>query len=289
MAEPYEDLVNPALLKWAPLAAPLGETQLDTPICVVLGEADEIATMLTDYWETKKDEKGNQIPGFSGLSTTNGITLEVADEIRDIKFAVATTHSVYLALIQSSAAASLDRAELVLSEIRLTLEFLFDAKQQEPNAELENLHGAFAGAASQAAIALALEGYAGFASRNRGMLYEIEGFNVALIDEARTLADALREQSAIALRRTSADEQRQVLALRNRLLTLMLDRVTHVCRAARYLFRNHHDLARKFTSLHERKQRPATTTAPRSTTSAQPSPGRSHKASRTSASRITPS
>jgi len=106
-------------------------------------------------------------------------------------------------------------------------------------------------------MALAIEGYAALAGKYRDSLAKIQGFDVALLDEARPLAAALREQSAAALTRTNADTQRESLALRNRLLTLLTERVKRARRAASYVFRNHPDIVRKFTSAFERRQRSA--------------------------------
>jgi len=96
---------------------------------------------------------------------------------------------------------------------------------------------------------------AALATKYRDALTKLQGFDIALIDEARTLAAALRQQSAAALTRTNADTQREALALRNRLLTLLIERVKRVRRAAAYVFRNQPDIVRKFTSAFERRQR----------------------------------
>ena len=106
-------------------------------------------------------------------------------------------------------------------------------------------------------MALALEGYAELAGQHQDGLGQLAGFDVNLIEEARALAAALREQSAIALTRATPDAQRQALALRNRLLTLLADRVKRVRRAASYVFRSHPEITRKFTSVYERRQRSA--------------------------------
>jgi hypothetical protein len=161
-------------------------------------------------------------------------------------------------LVQGPTAAPLDRADFVLGEIRHSLEFLFDdGKQDDADVQLENLRTAFSPSASQDAMALALEGYAALAGKYRDALVKLEGFDVTLLDEARTLAAALRQQSAAALTHANADTQREALALRNRLLTLLVDRVKRVRRAAAYVFRNQPDIVRKFTSAFERKQRSA--------------------------------
>jgi hypothetical protein len=258
MDQTIKDEMDAALAKWTPLAATAEEAHPNAPLHVVLGESVDVASMLDHYWDPKTDAKGNKIPGFSGVVSTQMVTADLGNEIRELELAVAAAHSGYLVLVQGSAAAPLDRAEFVLAELRSTLEFLFDdGKQDDADVQLENLRTAFAGAASQDAIALALEGYAELASRNKDALAKIDGFDVGLIDEARAVANSLRQQSATALTHASIDEQREALALRNRLLTLLMDRVKRVRRAAAYVFRNFPDIARRFTSAYDRKQRSA--------------------------------
>jgi hypothetical protein len=258
MAQNIQDDITAALAKWAPLATDADEAHPGVPVHVVLGEAIDVASMLTHYWNPQTDSKGNKIPGFAGIASTQSITADTANEIRELQLAVAASHSDYLVLVQNSAAAPLDQAEFVLGEIRSTLEFLFDdGKQDDSDAQLENLRTTFADASSQDAIAMALDAYAELATRNKDAMAKLDGFDIAIIDEARTLAAALRQQSATALTHVTADQQRQALSLRNRLLTLLLDRVKRVRRAAQYVFRSFPDIVRKFTSTYERKQRAA--------------------------------
>jgi hypothetical protein len=247
-----------ALAKWTPLAAKAEEARAHAPIHVLLGEAVDVASMLAHYWEPTVEGKGKRVPGFSGVAANGLVTRELAEEIRELQLATAVAHSDYLVLVQRAAEAPLDRADFVLGEIRSTLEFVFDdGKDDDADRQLENLRAAFADSASQDAMALALEGYAELAGRHTAALETIEGFETGLIDEARTLAAALRQQSAAALTHTTLDEQRQALALRNRLLMLLLERVKRVRRAAGYLFRNFPAIARKFTSTYERRKRSA--------------------------------
>ena len=53
-----EEEANTALAKWAPLSATADEAHSNIPLHVVLGEAIDVATMLTHYWDPKTDAKG---------------------------------------------------------------------------------------------------------------------------------------------------------------------------------------------------------------------------------------
>jgi hypothetical protein len=106
-------------------------------------------------------------------------------------------------------------------------------------------------------MALALEGYSELARIHREALAKLDGFDVATIDEAFALASALRDQSAAALTRVNPDEQRRILGLRNRLLTMVIERVRRARRAAQYVFRGYPEVVKKFSSAHERRRRVA--------------------------------
>ena len=51
------------------------------------------------------------------------------------------------------------------------------------------------------------------------------------------VANRLREQSALKMSSDARDQQRQLLSLRNRLVTLLAEKVTSTRRAARFVFR----------------------------------------------------
>ncbi len=49
MAGTIQDETNAALLKWSPLAATADEAHPSAPVHVVLGEAIDVASLLTHY------------------------------------------------------------------------------------------------------------------------------------------------------------------------------------------------------------------------------------------------
>lgn len=72
------------------------------------------------------------------------------------------------------------------------------------------------------------------------------------------------------LARVSNDQQSAVLSQRNRLITLLLDRMQIIRRAARYIFRSHPRQARKFSSAYERTKRRASRRAQRKANAGSP-------------------
>ena len=73
-----EEQANAALIKWSPLANAADESRLTIPLHVALGEALDVATMLTHYWEPRTDTKGNTLP--EGLSKLQGFDIALIDE-----------------------------------------------------------------------------------------------------------------------------------------------------------------------------------------------------------------
>jgi hypothetical protein len=233
------------------------EAALGAPLHVVLGEAVDLAGLVEHYWEPQTDGRGGRIPGFSAVAATSQVTRSTPGEMRELQLAIVASHNHYLVIVQAPNETPLDRADFVSSEIRSALEFAFDdGVQDEADEQLTRVNQSVSNSSAQDAMALGLEGYAGLGQAHRERLAAF-GFDVALLDEALTLAAALRERSAFLLTQTNPDAQRQALALRNRLLTALLDRTKAVRRTACYVFRHHPDIARKFTSPYERRRRAA--------------------------------
>ncbi len=256
MDDDIKQRAQAALTKWTPAAEGAAEAQLSVPIHVLLGEAIDVAQLLEHHWQSSAT-RGKALPGFAGVAQAAQLTDKTAEEIRELQLAVTEAHSEYLVLVEAPDGAPMDRAEFVLSELRTTLEFAFDdGVHDDADEQLLRLQQEFASATSQDAIALALDAYAELADRYRDRLGKIEGFELNLIAEARGLGAQVRQRSASALTRNPA-EQRQILSLRNRLITLLQDRVRLVRRAAQYVFRNFPDISRRFTSAFERRQRAA--------------------------------
>jgi hypothetical protein len=81
------------------------------------------------------------------------------------------------------------------------------------------------------------------------------GFDAAHIDEARTVAAELRARPSAAA--TGSDASRAALALRNKLVVLLMGRMSAVRAAARFVFRGQPEIVREVTSDYERRRRAA--------------------------------
>jgi hypothetical protein len=81
------------------------------------------------------------------------------------------------------------------------------------------------------------------------------GFEAAFIDEARDVAIALRERPATPA--VQSEDAKAALVLRNKVLTLLWDRMSAVRSAARFVFRGQPEIIREATSTYERRRRAA--------------------------------
>lgn len=258
MDNKIKELAQAALAKWSAVAEDVDEAKFGVPLYSVLGEAIDVATLFDHHWKEQPFKANRKLPGFEGIAVTSLLTKETGAEIRELQLAITATQSEYLVLVQAADSAPMDRAEFVLQEIRSTLTYLFDdGVHDDADEQLANVERAFPTSGSQDAMALGLEGFADLADRYRDELSKIAGFDAGIIEEARSLAASLRKRSAELLTRSNGGEQSAVLSLRNRLLTLLFERVQRVRRGAQYLFRGHPEVLRKFSSNYERRQRSA--------------------------------
>lgn len=123
--------------------------------------------------------------------------------------------------------------------------------------QLESLVSAHENALSQDALAAALFDYAELAARVAEKIQGLGGFEVGLIEEARTLGQRLREQSAGPASLVPTPAEREALELRHRLATMVSERVARIRSAARFVYRRHPALAREVGSAYARRRRAA--------------------------------
>lgn len=240
--------------KWTPLAAGVPETSPGMPVTVLTGEALDLSHFIQGHWEPVGGEKPR--PGLKAALVSGLIGENVDQEIRELIVALSHTHAKFRAITAETLQAPVERGEFLLSEIRQCLEFLFDDGVNDvQDAELARLSESHTDTSSHDALALSLEGFAYYAAGYRDRLAELPEFDPSMIDEALVVANRLREQSALKLSSEQLDRQKRTLSLRNRLVTLLIERMRIVRRAARFVFRNHPEVARLASSAYKRRKR----------------------------------
>jgi hypothetical protein len=233
---------------------------LKVPLHILTAEAVDVARFFQRRWSAERDAAGKVIlPGLELCSGHGGITPELGDEILALQQEVQAAKAAHL-LTRSPKAepAPTRRAAFVLAEIRAALAWLMDdGIDDERDAQLKRLNETHRHRASQDALAAALDDYVALASRYRDELDGLGDFDVALLDEAKTLAVRLRERSAERPAPRSPNGERSPKELRKRLAFMLRQRMLAVRSAAQFVFRHHPAVVREVTSAYDRKRRTA--------------------------------
>lgn len=230
----------------------------NAPLHVVLGEAVDVARFFTTYYEPQTKGAAPRRGLSSAVTAKSRINEKTGDEILSLQRAAQEAQTRYLLVVDPARGASpVDRGQFLLGELTATLEFLFDdGVDDENDAQLAQIDAAHADDPGTAdALAGALDDYAALAEPHRADLDGLGGFEAAFIDEAREVAATLRARPATPGGRS--DEAKQAIALRNKVLTLLADRVDAVRSAARFVFRGRPEIIREATSTYERRRRAA--------------------------------
>jgi hypothetical protein len=223
---------------------------------VLLGEATVVGLLYQAYWEPARREGGPDAPGFADWTDGAALHAYSGYELLELVTAIGKAEADYVRANEAPARSPLLRAQAVLTEIKSTLEFLFDdAEYTVEDEKLEKLRITYRRPRSHKQVAAALEGYFRFATGYRAELRELRGFDLGMLDEALSLAQRLKGRPAelsIAKQFSGAGD---AMARRNQLLALLRDRVGRIRRAARLVFANHPEVVRRFSSDYQRARR----------------------------------
>lgn len=252
---------NEMLKKWEPMAWNLeGPIEgLRFPFAALTGEAIDVVRFCQRNWKSIVEGEGKVTrPGLESAVGNGAFTEKTVQDVLELEDALQAAQTQYRLLVSGPSSEPMDRAVFILSEMRSTLEWLFDDdKANETDAQLEALAMEHDSAASQDAVAAALFDYAELAERHKEQMAGLGGFDVALIDEARVVGAKLREISAGPSGPVTPADDARALELRNRLAMLLYDRMQRARGAARFVFRRHPELVREVTSAYARRQRSA--------------------------------
>jgi hypothetical protein len=252
---------NGDLDRWRDAASQVASDELpqsNVPLHVLFGEAVDAARFAVKYWEPELDAN-ERVVRFGLVSATgpkSRLYAGIADDILSLQRAAQDAHTRYLLTVSPSTSANpVERGHFLLNEITATLEWHFDdGVDDENDAKLAALASAHADDSQSAdTLASALDDYAALAEPHRDALDGLGGFDAAYIDEARVVAKALREKPSTPVVMTP--EAKRAIALRNKVATLLWDRMSIVRAAARFVFRGQPEIVREATSAYERRRR----------------------------------
>ncbi|MFT3764171.1 MAG: hypothetical protein QM820_01420 [Minicystis sp.] len=251
------------LEQWKAAAMKVASDELppaNVPLHVIFGEAVDVARFTDAYWEPEVDAKKNVVRRglVSAVGPKSRLYPEIGRDILSLQRAAQEAHTRYLLTVSPGTAADpVERGTFLLDEITATLEWLFDDGVEDENdkqlASLQAAHADDPGSAD--ALALALDDYAALAEPHRAAMDGLGEFDAKHIDEAREVAKALREKPATAAAATP--EAKSALALRNKVVTLLWERMSTVRSATKFVFRGQPEIVRRVTSTYERRRRAA--------------------------------
>jgi hypothetical protein len=265
MAKPSAELQQ-----WSDLVRSMPEDDLappTVPLHELFGEAVDVAKFFEKYWKTERDDSGDVARiGLESVapkakqkpSRGRRLSPKTGQEILSLQRAAQEAHALYL--LTSSPSEDSDptrRGQLLLGELTAALEWYCNDgvadKRDEALARIDAAHANDPDTAD--ALAGALIDYAALAQQHRGDLDGLGGFDAAYIDAARKVAEELRRRPARAA--VVSQAMREARILRNKLITLLIERMSAVRAAARFVYRDRPDLVREVTSAYERERRAA--------------------------------
>lgn len=235
--------------------------QVRVPLYVLGGEAVDVSAFFEKYWKTQED--GGTIVRY-GLESavkkdSKKLSKKTGEQILSLQRATQEASTLYVFAVNASAEVNpSERGRHLLNEISAALEWLFDDDVEDENdaklaaarVEHDDRTDTMDGLAS------ALDDYAHLADPFRDKLDGLGGFEVGLIDEAKTIAATLRERPQTPV--TATPEAKSALELRNRLANLLNEKMNTVRAAARFVYRDRPDIVREVTSAYERRKKAAT-------------------------------
>jgi hypothetical protein len=230
------------------LAVPGEVLSASVPLGVLLDEAAIAAAFFRRRWRSTADHAGLESAANASFTAAAG------RELVELGRAVDEADAAYRAT-PARPPGPAARGRHLLREMLATLTWHLDDGDDAPaRKQLADLRAARTKIGRSApALATALEATARLAEPHRAALTGLGGFDSRQIDEAKRLAAALRARARAP--RAQPEERREALALRNKLVALLRDRLATVRAAARFVFRDRPEIIREITSAHERARR----------------------------------
>lgn len=246
--------------QWHQLASEQpSDFRLKMPIAVFLAETLDLATLIEARMHPQLDAKTKKVtmPGLLSINTSKEqlVSANLAEELISLHHAVQQAQFEYTKKCRMTKGANLmDRATYVLSEVRNALWFVLETgKYPETLTALESLESQTSQAETVAQLSHALSQFALFAREQKDKLATVGDFDMSLIEEAAELANTLPQQR----NHEQSSQASELLARRNRLLSLLASKESEVRRIFKRVFRNYPNIVRESLSAFERRARSA--------------------------------
>jgi hypothetical protein len=235
--------------RWTQLTKDEEEMPPRMPLKIFTAEAMDVASTIDRHFEDEVVHDGIVRVGLRSAATEGGVSREVATEIRELSMAVGEVNNDYKKLLEKMSNAIVQEGEELLSELRAVLSFLLESGDNPTGAEqLQRLRDEYDDVQSHDGMAIALQGYAGLAADYKEQIDRIGGLTPGLIDRATQLSFDLRQRSGERMNGNFAQEQKDMMRLRNRMVSALYKRMNTARRTIRFVFREHPDIVRKASS-----------------------------------------
>ena len=231
---------NADLVKWETEAWAQATTEpLCMPLAVLLAEAMDLARFFGKHYDSAVDSRGvMRCPGLEQAAVGGRFRASLGQEILELCRATQAAHTAYLRTLAPFDSVG-GRARVLLAEIVAALEFL--AADGDPTLDLDRLRSLASIhelLSDPDALAEALIDYGSLALLHQAKLRLLGGFDTILVHNALSLARKLKQLPARRCPGTVGGDEQRALALRDRLVMLLRQRMSEVRVAARYVFRH---------------------------------------------------
>jgi hypothetical protein len=128
--------------KWAEAAMSSdAQERMNIPLYVLMNEAVDLARFAEHYWAAKRDAKGKVTqPGLELAARKEGLSENPTADLLGLQEALQTAQTRYLLTVEPESDSPGDRGEIILGELRATLEYFFDdGVQNEDDVRLARL------------------------------------------------------------------------------------------------------------------------------------------------------
>ena len=235
--------------KWGAATTDEPNERPHMPVRALQGEANDLAELIEKNFATVGERLG-----LDSLVGRGGFSAELPTELRELGYVIGIAQSRYHNVGRKISDAPLERADAVLTELRASLGYLL-AENEVGEDQLQRLREEYDDAYSHDGIALALQNYAELAVEYEADLKTLPGFDYGVVSEAMNLSQALRQRSADRLAGNLAVEQREMMDLRNRLISGLMKRMGDARRAIRFVFRTEPEIVLQAGSAYLRDQK----------------------------------
>ncbi len=251
--QPTHELVDGMIERWDQATCGESTAPPKLPVAILLGEAAELVELSTKHRGPIQSD-GVVLPGLSSLESSGHISPTVIEEMRGLHLAAATVNA-RLSSMSDEPDRVVERARFILKELRTALAFLVETGAHPRGAPiLARLRAQEKKSRAHGALAMLLDYYSHAAHLFRDELGALAGFDVALIDEALRASHELRLRAGRRTTEKVGRARRDMMRLRNRLLSALASRMATLRRAFRFLYRDHPTIVARATSQYHRER-----------------------------------